>query len=108
MLPAAVPRLPAVMKLKPSALVSPDMVRTFSNGMPSSSATIMAKALREPPVTSTVPKISVAVPSSPTFTVAEVSAPRVNQNPVAMPRPWLGPSFSFIWACALARSSVWI
>jgi len=33
MLPAAVPRLPAVMKLKPSALVSPDMVRTFSYGM---------------------------------------------------------------------------
>ena len=39
-----------------------------------------------------LPSITVAVPSSFTLMVAQDSPPMLNQKPVAMPRPWLGPS----------------
>ena len=39
-------------------------------------------------------------------TVEEVSIPMVFQNAVAIPLPWFGPNFIFIWSCALAASSV--
>ena len=55
--------------------------------MPSSSATIMEMEMREP-ATSAVPMVIVTDPSGATFSVEEVSPPRLNQKPVEMPRPW--------------------
>ncbi len=81
-----VTRLPPVRKLKPSVLVSPMIGLTFSSGMPSSSAAIIASEAREPPM-SGVPATSVTVPSSPRLSAAQVSPPMLNQNPEATPRP---------------------
>lgn len=82
------------------------LTRTLSTSMPSSSATIIAIAARLPPATSMVPIISATVPSSLTFSVEVVSLPMLNQNPVAMPRPWLGPSGTLSCGCSLAFSRV--
>ena len=50
------------------------------------SAAIMAMEMREP-ATSAVPTVIVTVPSGARLRVAEVSPPRLNQNPPATPRP---------------------
>ena len=60
--------------------------RTLSTGMPSSSAAIMLMEMREP-ATSVVPRMMVTDPSVAILSVPVVSPPRLNQKPVAMPRP---------------------
>jgi hypothetical protein len=50
--------------------------------MPSSSATHSASEAREPP-TSTVPTVSVTVPSGPTLMSVQVWPPKLNQKPQA-------------------------
>ena len=81
-----VTRLPAVTRLKPSVLVSPMIGRTLSTLMPNSSAAIMQMETREP-ATSGLPSNNVTVPSGVMLSDAVVSPPRLNQNPVATPRP---------------------
>ena len=58
----------------------------LSRSMPSSSAAIMAREARRPPM-SGVPAISDSVPSSFSVSATEVSPPMLNQKPQAMPRP---------------------
>ncbi len=91
--------------MKPIEAVSATIVRTFSAGICSVSATIMPIEAREPPI-SGLPDTATTVPSSATCTAAEDSPPMLNQKPVAMPRPW--PGFSGDFQCALffAASSV--
>ncbi len=88
---AKVTREPPVRCENPIALVSPTTGRTFSIGMPSTSAAIIAIAAREPPI-SGLPETTLAVPSSLICTAPEDSPPILNQKPQAMPRPWFGPS----------------
>ncbi len=88
---AKVTRLPPVRNEKPIELVSPTIGRTFSTGMPSTSAAIIAIEAREPPM-SGLPDTTTAVPSSLMWQAALDSPPMLNQKPEAMPRPWLGPS----------------
>ena len=71
--------------------VSPTTGRTFSIGMPSTSAHIIAIEAREPPI-SGLPVTMETEPSSFTCTEPEDSPPMLNQKPEAMPRPWFGPS----------------
>ncbi len=102
---AKVTRLPPVRNENPIELVSPTIGRTFSTGMPSTSAAIIAIEAREPPM-SGLPDTTTAVPSSLMCTAALDSPPMLNQKPEATPRPWLGPSFSFRCGWFLAASTV--
>src|SRR5262249_58348003 len=79
-------RLPPVRKVKPSEPVSPMIGRTFSYGIPSSSAATLVSAARKPPM-SGVPAIKDTVPSSLIVRAAQVSPPLLNQKPEATPRP---------------------
>jgi hypothetical protein len=79
-------RLPPVRNVKPSEPVSPMIGRTFSYGMPSSSAATFVSAARRPPM-SGVPATSDTVPSSLIVSDAHVSPPMLNQKPEATPRP---------------------
>ena len=83
---ANVTRLPSVMSLKPSALVSAITVRTFSYGTPNSSAAIIEIDAREPPI-SGLPSTTPTVPSSLIFSDTQVLPPKLNQNPQDSPRP---------------------
>ena len=83
---ANVTRLPPVTWLNPIEAVSPTIGRTFSTGMPSTSAAIMAIEAREPPI-SGLPETIVAVPSSLMWQAPEDSPPMLNQKPQATPRP---------------------
>ena len=76
--PAKVTRLPPVEALNPIAVVSPTTGRTCSNGMFSTSATIIAIEAREPPI-SGWPSVTVTVPSSLTCTAALDSPPALCQ-----------------------------
>src|SRR6185295_11225832 len=84
--PEKAERLPPVRWLKPKEPVSPMIGRTFSYGIPSSSAATEVSAARRPPM-SGVPAISDTVPSSFTVSDTQVSPPMLNQNPEATPRP---------------------
>ena len=80
-------------------------VRTFSYGMPSSSAAIWLMAAREPPM-SGLPSITLTVPSAVMLSDTQVSPPKLNQKPQATPRPWFGPNGALRCGCALAVASV--
>ena len=75
----------------PTVSVSPMEGLTSSTEMPSSSASTIAWAVREPPMSGR-PVISDTRPSGSTEMLAVASPPMFIQNPVARPRPWLGPS----------------
>ncbi len=62
------------------------MVRTWSYGMPSSSAAIRLIEARLPPI-SGLPSVTPTVPSVLTFSETQVLPPKLNQNPQEMPRP---------------------
>ena len=85
--------------------MSPIWTRIFSIGTPSSSAAIMHKEARKPPI-SGVPAVRERVPSSLSESDTEVSPPMLNQKPLATPRPWFLPSGVRQWACDFAASSV--
>ena len=59
--------------------------------MPNSSAAMSAIDARLPPM-SGEPVTTLTVPSSLTCTTALEFRPALNQNPLATPRPWFGPS----------------
>ncbi len=61
-----------------------------SMSMPNSSAAMMARDAREPPM-SGLPVTTLTLPSSATFTVALDCMPPLNQKPHATPRPWFSP-----------------
>ena len=102
---ASVVRLPPVTSLNPTVSVSATTGRMRSTSMPISSAAIRAIDARLPPM-SGEPTTTVAVPSSLTCTVALEFMPPLNQNPLAMPRPWFGPRGSLRWGWSRIASRV--
>src|SRR5262249_7334356 len=83
--------LPPVVEVKPMESVSPTVGCTSSTGIPSTSASCCATDARVPPM-SGEPSTSLTVPSGFTIASALEGPVPLNQNPLATPRPRLGPA----------------